>query len=34
MWEQLRGQLEEGKRTPLRSKKQPPVAAPGFVHNW
>ena len=35
MWEQLRVQLEEGKKAPLRSRKQQPVAAgPGFVSNW
>jgi phage terminase large subunit GpA-like protein len=35
MWEQLRVQLEEGKRAPLRSRKQQPAAAgPGFVGNW
>lgn len=35
MWEQLRVQLEEGKRAPLRSRKQqPPTAGPGFVSNW
>lgn len=35
MWEQLRVQLEEGKRAPLRSRKQQPAAAgPGFVSNW
>ena len=35
MWEQLRVQLEEGKKAPLRSRKQQPIAAgPGFVSNW
>ena len=36
MWEQLRVQLEEGKKAPLRSRKQQPPAAvgPGFVSNW
>lgn len=35
MWEQLRVQLEEGKRAPLRSRKQQPATAgPGFVNNW
>ena len=35
MWEQLRQQLEEGKKTPLRSRKQPASAvAGGFVSNW
>lgn len=35
MWEQLRVQLEEGKRAPLRSRKQQPATAgPGFVSNW
>lgn len=35
MWEQLRMQLDEGKRAPLRSRKQQPAAAgPGFVSNW
>jgi phage terminase large subunit GpA-like protein len=35
MWEQLRSQLEEGKKAPLRSRKQPiPTAASGFVNNW
>ena len=35
MWEQLRVQLEEGKRPPLRSRKQSaPAAASGFVSNW
>lgn len=35
MWEQLRVQLEEGKKAPLRSRKQQPAAAgPGFVGNW
>jgi len=34
MWEQLRVQLEEGKKAPLRSRKQPAVAASGFVSNW
>lgn len=35
MWEQLRVQLEEGKRAPLRSRKQQPAAAgPSFVSNW
>ena len=35
MWEQLRVQLEEGKKAPLRSRKQPaPAAAGGFVSNW
>jgi len=36
MWEQLRAQLEEGKKAPLRSRKQQPAstAGPGFVSNW
>jgi hypothetical protein len=35
MWEQLRVQLEEGKKAPLRSRRQPvPTAASGFVNNW
>jgi phage terminase large subunit GpA-like protein len=35
MWEQLRVQLEDGKKAPLRSRKQQPAAAgPGFVGNW
>jgi phage terminase large subunit GpA-like protein len=34
MWEQLRMQLEDGKKAPLRSRKQPSVAASGFVSNW
>jgi len=35
MWEQLRVQLEEGKRAPLRSKKQTTSGpAGGFVSNW
>ena len=35
MWQQLAQQLEEGKKTPLRSRKQPaPAAGPGFVSNW
>lgn len=35
MWEQLRMQLDEGKRAPLRSRKQQPAAAgPSFVSNW
>jgi phage terminase large subunit GpA-like protein len=35
MWEQLRVQLEEGKKAPLRSRKQQPIAAgPSFVSNW
>jgi len=36
MWEQLRQQMEEGKKAPLRSRKQSPapVAASGFVSNW
>ena len=34
MWEQLRMQLEDGKKAPLRSRKQPAVAANGFVNNW
>ena len=35
MWEQLRAQLEEGKKAPLRSRKQPvPGAVSGFVNNW
>jgi phage terminase large subunit GpA-like protein len=36
MWEQLRQQMEEGKKAPLRSRKQSPapVAAGGFVSNW
>jgi len=34
MWEQLRMQLEDGKKAPLRSRKQPAVAASGFVNNW
>ena len=35
MWQQLREQLEEGKKAPLRSrKKAPAAAAPGFVSNW
>ena len=34
MWEQLRIQLEDGKKAPLRSRKQPAVAASGFVSNW
>ena len=33
--EQLRQQMEEGKKAPLRSRKQPaPAAGPGFVSNW
>ena len=35
MWEQLRVQLEDGKKPPLRSRKQQPQpAGPGFVSNW
>jgi len=34
MWEQLRVQLEDGKKAPLRSRKQPALAASGFVSNW
>lgn len=35
MWEQLRRELEEGKKAPLRSRKQPAqTAASGFVSNW
>jgi phage terminase large subunit GpA-like protein len=35
MWDQLRVQLEEGKRAPLRSRKRAaPAAAPAFVSNW
>ena len=36
MWEQLRQQMEEGKKAPLRSRKQSPapVGAGGFVSNW
>jgi phage terminase large subunit GpA-like protein len=35
MWEQLRVQLEEGKKAPLRSRRQPAsAAASGFVNNW
>ena len=34
MWEQLRMQLEDGKKAPLRSRKQPAAAASGFVNNW
>jgi phage terminase large subunit GpA-like protein len=35
MWEQLRAQLEDGKRAPLRSRqKAVHDAASGFVHNW
>ena len=34
MWEQLRKQLEEGKKAPLRSRKKPPAAASSFVRNW
>jgi hypothetical protein len=35
MWEQLRVQLEEGKKAPLRSRKKAAPAAPSaFVSNW
>jgi phage terminase large subunit GpA-like protein len=35
MWQQLADQLENGKKAPLRSKRQPaPAAASGFVTNW
>jgi len=34
MWEQLRVQLEEGKKTPLRSRQKPPAAAGSFVSSW
>jgi phage terminase large subunit GpA-like protein len=36
MWQQLAEQLEQGKKTPLRSKRQqtPSGAASGFVSNW
>ena len=35
MWQQLADQLENGKKAPLRSKRQPaPAAASGFVSNW
>ena len=35
MWQQLAEQLEQGKKTPLRSKRQPaPAAVSGFVSNW
>ena len=35
MWQQLAEQLEHGKKTPLRSKRQPaPAAVGGFVSNW
>jgi hypothetical protein len=35
MWQQLRDQLEGGKKPALRSKQQPaPAAAGGFVSNW
>ena len=35
MWQQLADQLEQGKKTPLRSKRQPaPAAVSGFVSNW
>jgi phage terminase large subunit GpA-like protein len=37
MWQQLKDQLEHGKKVPLRSKQQPPAhaaAGPGFVSNW
>ena len=35
MWQQLADQLEHGKKTPLRSKRQPaPAAVGGFVSNW
>ena len=34
MWDQLSKQLEEGKKTPLRSGKKPQAAASSFVHNW
>jgi phage terminase large subunit GpA-like protein len=34
MWEQLRAQLEEGKKAPLRSRRKPQAAASSFVSNW
>ena len=35
MWQQLADQLENGKKAPLRSKRQPAsAAASGFVTNW
>jgi len=34
MWQQLAEQLEQGKKTPLRSKQQTPSGATGFVSNW
>ncbi len=35
MWQQLADQLENGKKAPLRSKRQPASeAASGFVTNW
>jgi terminase, large subunit len=35
MWQQLQQQLEEGGKTPLRSRKQQPApAGPSFVSNW
>jgi phage terminase large subunit GpA-like protein len=34
MWEQLRQELESGKKAPLKSKKKPPAAASSFVRNW
>jgi phage terminase large subunit GpA-like protein len=35
MWQQLADQLENGKKAPLRSKRQPvSAAASGFVTNW
>ena len=34
MWEQLRQELESGKKAALKSKKKPPAAASSFVRNW
>lgn len=34
MWEQLRRELEDGKKAPLRSSQKPQGAASSFVSNW
>jgi len=34
MWEQLRQELEEGKKPKLRSKQKPQAAASSFATNW